>query len=303
MKKTVKLIFATVLVLCLALSLVGCAPVFLALFGTASFFGEDSTDERVEVNDIYAEVENIDDYREDYLVGNCRELSGEVFVIVFFMDDFESSWSERDINIYTEYEIRPALRFLESEAERYGVPLKMTIKDSYSSLIYDDEVIISIKDTGLCTIDVLWQASEQIGFSSTGEMIEAKRAEYGVDEILCLTVFNKNGTAYAINPKRGYEHQADEHCVLFSRDLYSDGGYANGTHISVVAHETLHLYGAEDFYSFESRKHLAERYYPKDIMLYVAYDIKNNQIGEATAFYVGWSDNMPKILLDEGWLE
>ena len=168
MIKTAKTIFIACLVVALCLSLVGCAPVFLALFGTASFFGEDSTDERVEVNDIYAEVENIDDYREDYLIGNCRELSGEVFVIVFFMDDFESSWNERDINIYTEYEIRPALRFLESEAERYGVALKMTIKDSYSSIFYDDEVIISIKDTGLCTIDVLWQASEQIGFSSTG---------------------------------------------------------------------------------------------------------------------------------------
>lgn len=162
-------------------------------------------------------------------------------------------------------------------------------------------MIVSVRDTGLATIDVLTQAARGIGFADTEEMLDSFRKEYGTDEVVCFTIFHKNGTAYAINPKRGATPFVDEHCIVFVRDLNSSGNDPAGSQASIIAHEMLHLFGAEDFYASASRKQLARALYPSDIMLGANYDVRTNTLGKATAFYIGWTDEIPDILYDEGW--
>lgn len=246
-------------------------------------------------------TDEINSLREDYCLGTCKSLSGSVTVIVFYIDDFESQWTDYEIDYFTQYEIEPGLDFLEQQAFQYGIQLSINIEKIYSSIYYDNDVIISIKNTGLVSIDVLKQAASEIGYSSTKAMIESFRELYQTDEVICLTVFNKNGTAYAINPKRNSGYDIDEHCIIFVRDLTSNGNDPVGSQSSVVAHETLHLFGAEDFYSNAQRKDLAKIYYPYDIMLGTAYYISNNNIGDATAFYIGWINDPPSILFDSNW--
>ncbi len=244
---------------------------------------------------------DINKYREDYNLGTCKNLSGNVSVVLFYVDDFESSWKKEEIDRFTQKEVVPGLAFLEKAAKAYGIELSLDIKETYSSIYYDGEVITSIKNTGLASTNILWQAAQQINYSSTEEMINSFRSIYETEEVVCFTIFNKNGTSYAINPKRDYDYKLDEHCIIFSRDFDSKGKDPDGWHASVIAHETLHLFGAEDFYTSASRKMLAQLYYPNDIMLSCAYNINKNNIGKATAFYIGWIEQMPALLSKEGW--
>jgi len=246
------------------------------------------------------ELVGINKLRVDYNLGTCRNLSGNVSVILFFMDDFESGWTADEITNFTNNEVKPGLAFLEKEAKSYGVELDLSIKQSYSSVFYDDEVILSIKETGLATIDVLSQAAHGLNYSSDEEMIADFKSQYGT-EIVCFTIFNKNGTAYAINPTRGETMQIEEHCIIFAYDLNSNRNDPIGSQSSIIAHEMLHLFGAEDFYATTNRKNLAKKYYPADIMLGANYYIITNNIGNATAFYIGWTDEVPDVLYNENW--
>ena len=246
------------------------------------------------------ELVGVNKLRVDYDLGTCRNLSGNVSVILFYMDDFESSWTSEEITNFTNNEVKPGLAFLEKEAKSYGVELNLSIKQSYSSIFYDDEVIVSIKETGLATIDVLSQAAYSLNYSSDEEMIADFKSQYGT-EVVCFTIFNKNGTAYAINPPRGETMQIEEHCIIFAYDLNSNRNDPIGSQSSIVAHEMLHLFGAEDFYATTNRKTLAKKYYPADIMLGANYYIITNNIDDATAFYIGWSDEVPDVLYDENW--
>jgi hypothetical protein len=132
-------------------------------------------------------------------------------------------------------------------------------------------------------------------------MIKALRYAYKTDEVICLTVFNKNGTGYSINPKKNVLSPLDEHCILFVRDRNLIGNAPAGSQASIVAHEILYLFGAENFYASASREQLAEKLYKSDIMLNIYYDIAKNSIGDATAFYIGWIHKVPDVLYDSRW--
>lgn len=261
------------------------------------------TDAKIETEkETEAELSAIDKLRPDYNYRTCKNLSGDVSVVLFYVDDFESSWTDSEIEAFTKNEVEPALSFLEKEAEKHGIELSFTLQKIYSSIYYDDEVSTSIALTGYATCDVLWQSAIQINYSSSGKMLDSFRRSYKTDEVVCFTIFNKSGTAYALNPARGYDDMnIDEHCLVFARDIYQTENGAAGIMSSVVAHEMLHLFGAEDFYANDSRKNLAKAYYPKDIMLSTSYDITENEVGKATAFYIGWTDDVPSILYNDKW--
>ena len=247
------------------------------------------------------DLDLINQWREDYNLGTCKTLSGNISIILFYVDDFESFWTDKEINDFTKNEIEPGLAFLSQEAKKYGVELNLTVEKSYSAIYYDDEVITSVKNTGLASTDVLWQAALQIDYTSSSKMINAFRNKYKTEEIVCFTIFNKSGTSYALNPKKDAGIKIDEHCIVFARDLNSTQNGNAGSQAAVIAHEMLHLYGAEDFYASLSRKSLARIYYPDDIMLSAAYDIDTNTVESATAFYIGWTNTVPYVLKQKGW--
>ncbi len=309
MPKGNKTALTVILLLAVVLSLTGCthgaihppldstAPDTQELLTTSVTETEPPPEDTTE-DDSLAEINQM---REDYALGTCQQLRGTVSVVLFYMNDFESNWTNGQITKFTEKEVEPGLEFLEKQALKYGVELNFEIASVHKSVYYDDEVIVSVRDTGLATIDVLTQAARGIGFADTEEMLDSFRKEYGTDEVVCFTIFHKNGTAYAINPKRGATPFVDEHCIVFVRDLNSSGNDPEGSQASIIAHEMLHLFGAEDFYASASRKQLARALYPSDIMLGANYDVRTNTLGKATAFYIGWTDEIPDILYDEGW--
>lgn len=268
---------------------------FLIVFAVLSFVGCQIKDGK---ND---DLSQINELREDYNLGTCKNLRGDVSVVLFFMDDFESKWTQKEADKFTEEEIIPGLNFLEKQAKKYGVKLNLSVVEVHQAIFYDDELITSVRDTGLATIDVLTQAAEEIGFASTEDMIEHFRSLHQTEEVVCFALFNKNGGSYAINPKKEAPFHVDEHCIVFAKDKNATEDYPAGAQASIVAQVVLHLFGAEDLSSVTSRAMLSLTYYRDDIMLEQKYSINDNTIEEATAFYIGWTNEVPEILHDERW--
>ncbi len=246
------------------------------------------------------ELEELNALRPDYDYGTCQDLSGNVTVALLFLDDFESKWDDESSTRFFENEALPALEFLEQQALRYGVDLNFTT-EVYTDLYYDEEVIINSKETGYVTADTLSQAATELGYRSDDDLHKHLKSSHGNDEVIYLTIFNKNGTGYALNPKRGTDYDFVEHSIIFAHDLNSDRTEPSGSQASVIAMEIVYLYGAENLKTPDTRKELAEFLYPKDVMLYAQYSISDNAITDITAFNVGWTNEVPQAFSFVGW--
>ena len=108
--------------------------------------------------------------RPSYNVGNCRRLAGNPFVMVIYLDDDVSSWTEEEVLTYNERLIYPALDFLDDNAAQWGVNLCM--KTGYYATYghpdrpvkYDGVVENFLDDT--FSRDILDQAALAIGYES-----------------------------------------------------------------------------------------------------------------------------------------
>lgn len=306
MKSTIKrstVVLAVVLALVFSLcgcqsaayneSSISCKTTSAVLLSSENNTGTEITEE---------ESEDVNLLRTRYDWGVCRKLEGNIGVVLFYMDDSENEWDSSEIKQYTKYDIQPGLDFLEKEAERYGVDLHFTIKQTYTSS-YKGEVITDISNSDYVYIDTFRQAARNLKYTSDYDLYASFLRDYDIDEVICLFIFNENGTSYTLSPTRTFNINIVEHCILFAYDLYSDRDELIDAQASVTAHEILHLYGAEDFYNIPGRAALAEEQYPQDIMLYARYHIRENEISEATAFYVGWTDEVPDVLYNDEWYE
>ncbi len=247
--------------------------------------------------------------RPDYKYGACKNLEGDVAVVMIYVDDFESTWTVEEMKNFTENEVQPALDFLEREAADYGIDLNISVQGTYSAY-YSGEVIRSMKRAnGKSTEDVLEKVAGQIGHSSDEAMLKVFRKNFDTDEVICITVFNKDGTGVALNPQKPQTDLYDpitnvglqEHVVMFSRDIDETEMGPAGSQSATVVEYILYLYGTEALYKDDFRITYASYHCPTDLMYTVAPDIFDLDIEDVTAFYIGWTDDPPLTMQDERW--
>lgn len=252
----------------------------------------------------------IEEYRSRYGLGTCHTLSGEQTVVLFFVDDAESYWTEAEVRDFTELRVIPALEFLSEQAAIWGIELSFTVK-RYStplseglSLLYDGEVIQDFNRYG-STKDLPEQCAAIFGFENEIDFLAALTEEHGNENLIPLMLLSKDGTAIA-RPQLS-EQIVDhmEHAILFTDRLTEreNSWRYSRSRIATIAHEILHLFGAEDYYLTEGRLSLAERYYPDDIMLLDTYDVSVLKIREMTAYAIGWSEEVPELCYEAEWYE
>jgi hypothetical protein len=167
------------------------------------------------------ELIEINKKRPDYDLGTCRKLEGTVSVLLFYMYDFESDWTHEQMDEFTVNEVMPGLEFIEEQAKEYGINLKLQIERIYLTP-YFGKVITNANESITVTANVLEAAAKGINYNTPEEMIDDFERMIKT-EVVCFTIFNKKGTSNAINPPRGSEYEFEEHCVIFSQDLESDG--------------------------------------------------------------------------------
>ncbi len=263
-------------------------------------FNYEDTIELTRDEDAYqASLYDVNALRRKCFYGTNQYLSGNITAVVIYVNDFESSWTEEQMDEFTENDVEPALEFLEREAQKYGVELDFETKVMRNAY-YGGEVVIDYGEVGYYITDVLDKAAESYDFYSEFELHDWMKQSCGT-EILFITVFNKIGSSYGMNPKPWQDQERVEHTVTFSIDYYCQTEYVPGTCATVIANNILHLYGAENLNRPETRKEISKLLYPNDIALRLPYDIAESNIGDATAYYIGWTDEIPEAVYSVGW--
>lgn len=304
MKSNTKRMFRLAVMLrliCLLLSLTTSASVVEQDQTIAPIRSEDSAN-------LYKLVsESVAEKRPTYNSGNCRRLAGKPFVMVIYLDDDVSSWTEEEVGIYSENLIYPALEFLEDNAAKWDVPL--CLKTGYYATyghpdrpVKYDGVIDTFED-GTISRDILDQAAKSIGFASKEDMHDHLTEFAGTDQIAYVVMVDKGGRSYSL-PYKGRNRNAGsdyelEYAVVFSGFTDTSRDSASDT----VAHELLHLFGAEDFYYPAGREKLAKKLYPDDIMLCAKSDLQYFTLEDYTAFTLGWTDAVPEVCYNSAWWE
>ncbi len=253
------------------------------------------------ITDVYQ-----DPYRPNYELADCRHLEGKPVVVLLFIDDDESNWTGEEVSAFTQKQVIPALDYLEENAKKWDVELDFVV-ESYSTALsgyeikYEGTVNPNLSNGG-STKDVLDKAAEDIGCKSNWGIYSYYKSKHPNDDIIFLNLLNKDGRSYTRHAiSTGYSKYA-EHSVIFADYLGgSPDNLIDGERSSTIAHEILHLFGAEDYYTSLERELLAKEKYPNDIMLWQSYDIEDNLIGDCTAFSIGWTDTVPEVCYNDKW--
>lgn len=246
-----------------------------------------------------------DPLRPAYELANCRKLAGTPVVVLIFLDDNESRWEKDEVLAFTEEHVLVGLDYLEKNAQKWGVELDFVVESYATSLSgyeikYEGTVNPNLHNGG-STKDVLDHAAADIGCKDNWELYSYYKSQYPNDDIIFLNFLNKPGISYTRNAISAGYLEYTEHCVLFADLLGGSSVRKDGSRASTIAHEILHLFGAEDYYVTLSREILANQAYPHDIMLWQYERIRENTLGDCTAYSVGWTDEAPAVCYDDRW--
>lgn len=246
-------------------------------------------------------------YRGWYDLGNCGTLTRNPTLVVLFVDDAESAWNDTLIQHFQNVQIAKAVEWLEQQAAKYGVPLDIQTKYYHGTLenggrVYYPATIAHKPDES--DYDLLESVVGNMG-EGTGDQFYAKlRRDNGGEDVMFLCMVNKDGLSYARGHADPYA-QMLEYAVVYARntDVPATDALHQKTHnrASVVAHELLHLFGAEEMYDPAGRNEIAKQKYLKDVMLWTESFIARNEITEFTAYCIGWTDTIPAICYDPNW--
>ena len=197
-------------------------------------------------------------------MGGVRELSGSVDVIIFFVNDSQSTWTERDKQRYRNTQ-KAAMHLLLEGAKKRGVPLQ--IRNAY----VDASVPMN------CTRDNknIWSKAiiSRYGVSDIPAYQDKHEAVKRCTEVPILFVFNKSFRSSAVSVD--WLSRTHGEMSIISSD-YS---------IHTIAHELLHQFGAVDLY------------YPAEVLKLVqrmGYDSilathSSTRIDSLTAYLIGWT--------------
>lgn len=243
----------------------------------------------------------IDETRKNYNKGSCYDMEKDLCYFIIYLDDKESNWNENEKNDFTENKFLISLDYLSHKAEDYSVTLCKEYKVSDTSVTYNGIIEADVVENG-SQDDILDGIASSMGYSSPNEMDSSLKKVLGVKQIAYLVVLDKEGRSYKYSYTNSNSKNI-EFCIFFDDSISYNGTIC----CSTIAHEVLHLFGAEDYYDpygkLPERAKLAKELYPDDIMFSYVNNVNDAKIGAYTAYSVGWTDVLPPECDVDGWWE
>ena len=204
--------------------------------------------------------------------GSARELRGRVVFCAVYVTDESSVWTPQSRQ-KCRRGLRAGLERLERGAAAASVALECVLSEHELTLRrpFREE-----DSSSYPTVDALARQHRQ---SSAGQLTRKLTAEHGAKEIVYGFLLNRAGRSVAAPSSRCSPDPASlpEWTLLCFTD---DSGFPGA-----VVHETLHTFGAIDYYYPEAVNKAARRHFPKSVMLTTAADYA---IDDFTAYLVGW---------------
>lgn len=200
-------------------------------------------------------------------MGGVKELSGSIDVIVFFVNDSQSTWTESAKQRYRITQ-KAAMKLLLDGARRRGVSLQ--IRNAY----VDASVAMN------CTRNnkYIWSKSiiDQYGVPDIPAYQCRHEAVKRCTEAPILFVFNK--------PFRSSAVSVDWQSRMYGEMSIISSDYS----VHTIAHELLHQFGAVDLYYPAEVYQLVQRMNYDSIM--ATWD--STHIDSLTAYLIGWTDEI-----------
>lgn len=245
-------------------------------------------------------LNQVDETRKDYNIGSCYNMQDDFCYYIIFLDDNESNWTENDKAEFVEKKFLPSINYLSKQSSTYNVVLNQDYRTCEKNANYDGVIEVETVQNEV-QYDIFTQATASLGYESAKEMNDSLKKELNVKQVAYLFAVNKEGRSYKLSHSQTAIERKYEFCVLFSQSI----GYTEETCYSTIAHEILHLFGAEDYYDpygdYPEREKLAKKLYPNDIMFGTVADVNTVSVGSYTAYSVGWIDELPKECDTDNW--
>ena len=222
--------------------------------------------------------------------GSAKQFSGDIITLVCFISTPNNPWLETDktdmLSKLTESD-----RWFSSQAKKFNV----NIAPKYYVLNKSEDIQFEVIEPGMATgkesIDWVYRTMQKLGFKNSKQAYKKLRKKYKADNIQILLFAKAKGRPYSMRYAKGVNKK-----MYFLEGLLVFNEYNNGAPMpisAVIAHETLHIYGAWDLYSTYAqtidRQQKARELYPNDIMLRVDHNINTIEINNLTAWLIGWN--------------
>lgn len=199
-------------------------------------------------------------YMDSRAYGGCDTLTGNVKITVVFVNDGMSSWNDTAIS-EEKADHTEAAAVVTAAAKKYGKTVNI-------SFVYKTASVSGTPDMNSGTS---WaeRALKAAGLPAIDSLNNSLEKQYGVKEAPVVLCVNRTGRSFAQSNTGG------EHIVL-----YADG--------NALAHELLHIFGAEDLYFPTTTSEAAKSVFGKSIMLSSA----EPTVDSLNAYLVGWTDTL-----------
>lgn len=238
------------------------------------------------INDINSERTLRTYYQASPYVGPAASLRGEVVVMyVFITDAALQSWSVRKRDfVMKNWQL--AQQWIRKNAKRYATDVTFThrlfVVDRNP---YIKRLKVADFDSKFINSDKVAQlVAENFGFKNILAFVSEIKSQENADQAILLLHIARDGRSFA--NRCMYRCQSDAEYVFLMEQprpkFWQSMGYAQ-------AHESLHLFGADDLYNIQKAKYYAVR----DIMNYPSSILEASIMDEITAYAVGLTDKKP----------
>ena len=126
-------------------------------------------------------------------------------------------------------------------------------------------------------------AVSKLGFDTPSQFLKKMKQEEQADNAMLFLHLNKQARSFAWPCT--YRWCEEEYTFIL--EPIKDPRWQS-LHYA-IAHEGLHLFGADDLYNIEN----AKTYATNDIMHYASRYLEDSEIDSLTAYAIGWSDFKP----------
>jgi hypothetical protein len=220
--------------------------------------------------------------------GPAASLKGKIVVIYLFIKDKSSgAWSLRDrthtINTWEQVE-----KWLAKQAQNYGSEVSFTrrmfLVDRHPELnrLQVGDVSQQFRNAE----KVVYLVAEQFGHNDIISFTEKIRKQEQADQAVLVLHLSKNARSFA-SRCMGYCGKGNSEFVFLLESnrpkFWQALEYAQ-------AHESLHLFGADDLYNIRNARNYAVR----DIMNYPSSRLWGSTMEDITAYAIGLKKNPPK---------
>jgi len=215
--------------------------------------------------------------------GPAKELRGRVVVVYLLVDpEGPGRWTDVD-RAFARSTLRRVERWYAEKAEARGVRALEFVDRIFQLPVAAGELPL-LRNVNFAR-GTAWKLANNLGHDSVGQLLAALAAEERAEQVLFLVHSPQRARSFATPCGRMLGYCDGE--IAF---IYEPNGPSTWDSLAfTLAHEGLHLFGADDLYNVRG----AEDYEPTDVMHHQSANLKYADVGDLTAWAVGWARDRP----------